>query len=150
MRVVIQRVSQASVIIGDEVKSAIGKGLLVLAGFEDSDKDEDINWISSKIVNLRVFDDEAGVMNCSLLETGGELLLVSQFTLHAATRKGNRPSYIRASKPAVAIPLYEATIRRLETGLGKPVGTGTFGADMQVTLVNHGPVTIFIDSHNRE
>ncbi len=150
MRVVIQRVSRASVTIEGQVKSAIGRGLLVLAGFEDADTAEDIEWISGKIVNLRIFDDEAGVMNKSAIETGGEILLISQFTLHAFTKKGNRPSYIKASKPDVAIPLYESLVARLEKDLGKAIGTGTFGADMKVELVNDGPVTIVIDTKNRE
>ena len=150
MRVVIQRVSRASVTIEGQVKSSISRGLLVLAGFEDADTAEDIEWISGKIVNLRIFDDEAGVMNKSAIETGGEILLISQFTLHASTKKGNRPSYIKASKPDVAIPLYESLIARLETDLGKHIGTGTFGADMKVELVNDGPVTIVMDTKNKE
>lgn len=150
MRVVIQRTSRASVTIDGQVKSAIGRGLLVLAGFEDADTQEDIDWISGKIVNLRIFDDEAGVMNKSVIETGGEILLISQFTLHASTKKGNRPSYIKASKPDVAIPLYESFIARLENDLGKAIGTGSFGADMKVELVNDGPVTIVIDTKNKE
>ncbi|MBL0335446.1 MAG: D-tyrosyl-tRNA(Tyr) deacylase [Chitinophagaceae bacterium] len=150
MRVVIQRVSRASVTIEGQVKSAIGRGLLVLAGFEDADTAEDIEWISGKIVNLRIFDDEAGVMNKSAIETGGEILLISQFTLHASTKKGNRPSYIKASKPDVAIPLYESLIARLEKDLGKAIGTGSFGADMKVELVNDGPVTIVMDTKNKE
>ncbi|MBL0154840.1 MAG: D-tyrosyl-tRNA(Tyr) deacylase [Chitinophagaceae bacterium] len=150
MRVVIQRVSRASVTIEGQVKSSISRGLLVLAGFEDADTAEDIEWISGKIVNLRIFDDEAGVMNKSAIETGGEILLISQFTLHASTKKGNRPSYIKASKPDVAIPLYESLIARLETDLGKAIGTGTFGADMKVELVNDGPVTIVMDTKNKE
>ncbi|MGX5818433.1 D-aminoacyl-tRNA deacylase [Chitinophaga lutea] len=150
MKAVIQRVRQASVSIGGQVRSQIGEGLLVLLGIEDADGAEDIAWLSAKIVNLRIFADDAGVMNRSLLETGGDLILVSQFTLHASTKKGNRPSYIRAAKPPVAIPLYEQAIARLEADLGKPVGTGEFGADMQVALVNDGPVTIIIDTKNRE
>ena len=150
MRVVIQRVSRASVTIEGQVKSSISRGLLVLAGFEDADTAEDIEWISGKIVNLRIFDDEAGVMNKSAIETGGEILLISQFTLHASTKKGNRPSYIKASKPDVAIPLYESLIVRLETDLGKAIGTGSFGADMKVELVNDGPVTIVMDTKNKE
>ena len=150
MRVVIQRVSRASVTIEGQVKSSISRGLLVLAGFEDADTAEDIEWISGKIVNLRIFDDEAGVMNKSAIETGGEILLISQFTLHASTKKGNRPSYIKASKPDVAIPLYESLIVRLEKDLGKAIGTGSFGADMKVELVNDGPVTIIIDTKNKE
>ncbi|MFM2145623.1 MAG: hypothetical protein RL732_459 [Bacteroidota bacterium] len=150
MRVVIQRVRSGEVVIDGKVKSSIGEGLLVLAGIEDADTAEDIQWLSSKIVQLRIFNDAAGVMNLSLKDTGGDLLLVSQFTLHASTKKGNRPSYIKASKPEVAIPLYEAFIRQLEADLGKPVLTGTFGADMKVSLVNDGPVTIIIDSKNKE
>lgn len=150
MRAVIQRVSSASVTIQENVRSSIGKGLLVLLGIEDADGPEDIAWLSAKIVNLRIFDDENGVMNRSVLDTGGEILLVSQFTLHASTKKGNRPSYIKASKPEVAIPLYEAFIRQLETDLGKAIGTGSFGADMQVALVNTGPVTIIMDTQNKE
>ncbi|WP_423737132.1 D-aminoacyl-tRNA deacylase [Chitinophaga caseinilytica] len=150
MRAVIQRVSRADVTIGGEVKSAIGGGLLVLLGIEDADGPEDIAWLSAKIVNLRVFNDENGVMNRSALETGGDVLLVSQFTLHASTKKGNRPSYLKASKPDTAIPLYENMIARMEADLGKPIGTGSFGADMQVSLVNDGPVTIIIDTKNRE
>ena len=150
MRVVIQRVSQASVTINSTVKSAIGGGLLVLLGIEDGDGAEDIAWLSGKIVNLRIFNDEAGVMNKSVLETGGDVVLVSQFTLHASTKKGNRPSYIRASRPETAIPLYEQMKMQLEKDLGKPPGAGEFGADMQVVLINDGPVTILIDSKNRE
>ncbi len=150
MRAVIQRVSSASVTIQENVRASIGKGLLVLLGIEDADGPEDIAWLSAKIVNLRIFDDENGVMNRSVLDVSGELLLVSQFTLHASTKKGNRPSYIKASKPDIAVPLYEAFIRQLETDLGKPIGTGIFGADMQVALVNNGPVTIIIDTQNKE
>lgn len=150
MRVVIQRVSKASVKVDGVENAAIGPGLLVLLGIEDADNEEDVKWLSSKIVQLRVFNDEQGVMNCSVLEVGGSILLVSQFTLHASTKKGNRPSYIRASKPPVAIPLYEAMIKQLEEDLGKPVGTGIFGADMKVELLNDGPVTICIDSKNKE
>lgn len=150
MRLVIQRVRSCEVVIDGLVKGSIGEGLLVLAGIEDADTAEDIQWLSSKVVQLRIFNDAAGVMNLSLKDTGGDLLLVSQFTLHASTKKGNRPSYIRASKPEVAIPLYEAFIRQLEADLGKPVQTGTFGADMKVGLVNDGPVTIIIDSKNKE
>lgn len=150
MRVVIQRVSKASVKVDGVENAAIGPGLLVLLGIEDADNEEDVKWLSSKIVQLRVFNDEQGVMNCSVREFGGSILLVSQFTLHASTKKGNRPSYIRASKPPVAIPLYEAMIKQLEEDLGKPVGTGIFGADMKVELLNDGPVTICIDSKNKE
>jgi D-aminoacyl-tRNA deacylase len=154
MRTVIQRVSRAAVTIeGREksyIKSSIGSGLLILVGIEDADTLEDIQWLSSKIVNLRIFNDGEGVMNLSVKDTGGDILLISQFTLHASTKKGNRPSYIRASKPDIAIPLYEQMISRLETDLGKPVHTGEFGADMKVELVNDGPVTIIIDSRMRE
>ena len=150
MRVVIQRVESASVEIDQKQVSAIGPGLLVLVGIEDTDTGEDISWLSGKIVQLRVFNDAEGVMNCSLREIGGDLLLVSQFTLHASTKKGNRPSYIRASKPPVAVPLYEKLIARLEADLGKPISTGVFGADMKVALVNDGPVTILIDTKQKE
>ena len=150
MRVVIQRVSKAGVSIGGTLKAAINEGLLVLLGIEDADNSEDIEWLSAKIANLRIFNDTAGVMNISLRDAGGDLLLISQFTLYAATKKGNRPSYIRASKPETAIPLYESMIRRLEEDLGKSIHTGVFGADMQVELVNDGPVTILMDSKVRE
>lgn len=150
MRAVIQRVAHASVTIREEVRSSIAKGLLVLVGIEDADTDEDIQWLSGKIVNLRIFNDENGVMNCSVTEIQGSILLVSQFTLHASTKKGNRPSYIKASKPGIAIPLYEKLIRQLEVDLGKPIGTGKFGDDMKVSLLNDGPVTIVIDTKNRE
>lgn len=150
MRVVIQRVTEASVTIDNSIRSSIGKGLLVLVGIEDTDTQEDADWLATKIVQLRIFNDEAGVMNISLKDFGGGLLLVSQFTLHASTKKGNRPSYIRASKPHVAVPLYEKLIARLEQELGKPIGTGEFGADMKVALANDGPVTIIIDSKNKE
>jgi len=150
MRVVIQRVSKASVTIEGVIKGAIGQGLLVLLGIEDADTEEDVQWLSNKIVNLRIFNDEAGVMNESLLDKKGELLLVSQFTLHASTKKGNRPSYIKASKPPLAIPLYEHMIRQLENDLGRPIQTGTFGADMKVELLNDGPVTIVMDTKNKE
>jgi D-tyrosyl-tRNA(Tyr) deacylase len=150
MRAVIQRVTYASVTIRQQVRSAIEKGLLVLAGIEDADTDEDIQWLSGKIANLRIFNDENGVMNCSVKEIQGSILLVSQFTLHAATKKGNRPSYIKASKPDIAMPLYEKLIRQLESELGKTIGTGEFGADMKVSLSNDGPVTIIIDTKNRE
>lgn len=150
MRIVIQRVQRASVTVEGKCVGQIKAGLLVLVGIEDADSDEDIAWLSNKMVNLRIFNDSEGVMNCSVRDTGGDILLISQFTLHAATKKGNRPSYIRASKPDIAIPLYEKLIRALELELGKPVPTGIFGADMQVELVNDGPVTILIDSKNRE
>lgn len=150
MRAVIQRVSKASVAINGAVHSQIGNGLLVLLGIEDADTAEDIEWLSSKIVNLRIFDDAAGVMNKSVKDKQGDILLVSQFTLHASTKKGNRPSYIKASKPDVAIPLYEKMIQQLSTDLGKQIGTGIFGADMKVELLNDGPVTIVIDTKNKE
>jgi len=150
MRAVIQRVSRASVTIDGKCKAAIQGGLLVLVGIEDADGAEDIAWLSSKIVNLRIFNDEAGVMNLSVKDTGGGILLVSQFTLHAATKKGNRPSYIRASKPEVAVPLYNDLIARLEVDLGRNIGTGEFGADMKVELLNDGPVTIWVDTKGRE
>lgn len=150
MKTVIQRVTSASVTINGTVRSAIEGGLLVLIGIEDADGDEDIAWLSNKIVNLRIFNDEAGVMNRSVLETGGGILLISQFTLHAATKKGNRPSYLKASKPDTAIPLYEKMKAQLEKDLGTTIGTGEFGADMKVALLNDGPVTIIIDTKNRE
>jgi D-tyrosyl-tRNA(Tyr) deacylase len=150
MRAVIQRVSRASVTIDGIINGEIGWGLLVLLGIEDADTEEDISWLSSKIVNLRIFNDEAGVMNRSVIETKGEILLISQFTLHASTRKGNRPSYIKASKPDIAIPIYEKMIRQLSNDLGREIQTGIFGADMKVQLLNDGPVTIVIDSKNRE
>ena len=146
MRVLIQRTKHASVTIDGRCKSAIKQGLLVLVGIEDSDGKEDIEWLCKKIVNLRIFDDENGVMNRSVLDIDGEILVVSQFTLHASTKKGNRPSYIRASKPEIAIPLYEAFCKELSQSLGKEVGTGEFGADMKVSLLNDGPVTIVMDS----
>jgi len=150
MKAVIQRVSQASVTIDGQIVSAIGPGLMVLVGIEDADTQEDIEWLSSKIVNLRIFNDDAGVMNISIKETGGDILLVSQFTLQASTKKGNRPSYIRASKPEVAVPIYERMIGQLAMDLGKEIFTGRFGADMKVGLVNDGPVTIIIDTKNKE
>ena len=150
MRVVIQRVSRAGVTIDNIIRASILKGLLVLVGIEDSDTAEDIEWLAGKIINLRIFDDENGVMNHSLKDTGGDLLLVSQFTLHASTKKGNRPSYIKASKPPVAIPVYESMIVSLEKHLGKKIATGVFGADMKVELLNDGPVTIVMDSKNKE
>jgi D-tyrosyl-tRNA(Tyr) deacylase len=150
MRAVIQRVSEASVTVDHSVTGRVGQGLLVLLGIEDADQQEDIEWLSGKITNLRIFNDENGVMNISVKDCGGEVLLVSQFTLHASTKKGNRPSYIRASKPDFAIPVYERMIARLESDLGKPIQRGIFGANMQVALVNDGPVTIIIDSKNRE
>ena len=150
MRAVIQRVSRAGVAIGGQTTAGIGNGLLVLLGIEDADTLEDIEWLSAKIVNLRIFNDTDGVMNISLKDTGGEVLLVSQFTLHAATKKGNRPSYIRAAKTDIAIPLYRQMIGQLEKDLGKKISTGEFGADMKVELVNDGPVTIIIDTKDRE
>ena len=150
MRVVIQKVTQASVSIENQIEVSIDKGLLVLVGIEDGDANEDIVWLSSKIVNLRVFDDDNGVMNLSVKEVKGEVLIVSQFTLHASTKKGNRPSYIKAARPEVAIPVYEAFIKQVESLLGKRVPTGQFGAMMQVSLCNDGPVTILIDTKNKE
>lgn len=149
MKVVIQRVRSAQVAIDEKVVGQIEKGVLVLVGFEAADTQEDIDWVVAKTVNLRIFADENGVMNCSLLETGGSLLLVSQFTLHASTKKGNRPSYIQAAKPETAIPLYEKSIQAFEWALQKTIQTGQFGADMQVSLLNDGPVTILIDSKNK-
>lgn len=150
MRTLIQRVSSASVTIDGKIHSAIGNGLLVLVGVEEADNREDISWLTQKIVNLRIFPDAEGVMNISVKDCGGEIIAVSQFTLHAATKKGNRPSYIKAAKPEVAIPLYESFVKALEQELGKSIGTGVFGADMKVALVNDGPVTIWVDSKNRE
>lgn len=149
MIAVIQRVTEASVKIEGTVKSTISEGLMILLGIEEADSLEDISWLSKKIVNLRIFADENGVMNKSLLEVKGEILLISQFTLHASTKKGNRPSYIKAAKPDIAIPLYERMISALESEVGKPIGTGEFGADMKVALINDGPVTIVIDSQNK-
>jgi len=149
MIAVIQRVSETSVTINNIVKSKIQKGLLVLLGIEDSDNDEDIEWLANKIVNLRIFNDAEGVMNISVKDEGGDIIVVSQFTLHAATKKGNRPSYIKASKPEVAIPLYEKFVKVISTVLGRPVQTGEFGADMKVHLLNDGPVTIIIDTKNK-
>lgn len=150
MRTVIQRVRNASVTIEGRVKSEIGQGLLILVGVEDSDTQEDVNWLAQKIASLRIFDDAEGVMNLSLSDIGGEALVVSQFTLWASYKKGNRPSYIRASRPDKAIPMYEAFCARLSEVLGRPVGTGEFGADMKVELLNDGPVTICMDTHNKE
>jgi len=150
MRAVIQRVRHASVEIGGNVKSSIGKGVLILVGVEDADTQEDVNWLAQKIAALRIFDDAAGVMNLSLSDIAGEALVVSQFTLWASYKKGNRPSYIRASRPDHAVPMYEAFCARLSEMLGRPVGTGEFGADMQVSLLNDGPVTICMDTHNKE
>ena len=150
MRTVIQRVTEANVTIDNTVKASINNGLLVLLGIEDADTADDINWLSNKIINLRIFDDADKVPNLSIKETGGDILLVSQFTLHANTKKGNRPSYMRASKSAVAIPLYEKMIAQLENDLGKKILTGKFGADMKVALLNDGPVTIWIDTKLKE
>lgn len=150
MIAVIQRVSQASVTIDGNVKSKIDNGLMVLVGIQNEDNDEDIKWLSTKIINLRIFEDEAGVMNVSLKDINGEILLISQFTLQASTKKGNRPSYIKAARPEVAVPTYEAFIKQLELELGKPIGTGTFGADMKVNLTNDGPVTIVIDTKDKK
>ena len=150
MRVVIQRTTHASVTIGGQLKSTIGPGMLILVGIEDADGPEDIDWLCRKIVNLRIFDDDEGVMNRSVLETGGDILVVSQFTLHASTKKGNRPSYIRAARPEISIPLYEQFCEALSQALGKSVETGQFGADMQVELLNDGPVTICMDTKNKE
>lgn len=150
MRAVLQRVTQASVTVDGTITGAINNGLLVLLGIEDNDTAEDIQWLSNKITELRIFDDQNGVMNLSVKDTGGDILLVSQFTLHASTKKGNRPSYIRASKGEVAIPLYEKMIGQLSADLGKSIFTGIFGADMKVSLLNDGPVTIVIDTKNKE
>ena len=150
MRVVIQRVKNASVTIDNKLHSSIASGMLILIGVEDRDGEEDVDWLVKKVSQLRIFDDENGVMNCSIIDVAGEVLVVSQFTLHASTKKGNRPSYIRASRPEHAIPMYELFCRRLSQAIGKEVATGVFGADMQVALVNDGPVTICIDSQNRE
>ena len=150
MRAVLQRVKRASVTVEGNITGAIEEGLLVLLGIEEADTLEDMNWLSGKLVNLRIFNDEQGVMNRSLLEVGGGLLLVSQFTLFAATKKGNRPSYIRAAPPAMAVPIYEKMIELLSAELGKPIQTGVFGADMKVDLLNDGPVTIIMDTKNKE
>ena len=150
MKAVIQRVSESSVTINSEIFAQIQQGLLVLVGIEDADNQEDINWLTSKIANLRIFEDESEIMNLSLKDIDGEMIVVSQFTLHALTKKGNRPSYIKASKPEIAIPLYESFVKQMEIELGKKVQTGQFGADMKVGLVNDGPVTIIIDTKNKE
>ena len=149
MRVVLQRVSEASVTIENNVKSSIKSGLLLLVGIEEEDKQEDIDWLCRKIINMRIFSDQDDKMNLSLKDIDGEALIISQFTLHASTKKGNRPSFIKAAKPDVAIPLYEAFIKEFEKQLGKKVGTGEFGADMKVSLLNDGPVTIIIDSKEK-
>ncbi len=150
MRALIQRVSQASVTIDGKIKSEIGKGLLVFLGIEERDGEEDIDWLTGKISRLRIFPDEQGVMNRSVMEVNGDILLISQFTLHAGTKKGNRPSYIKAARPEIAIPLYESFIAKTESLLNKEISTGEFGANMEVALINDGPVTIFIDTKNRE
>ena len=150
MKTVIQRVSQSSVTINNEIVAQIQKGLLVLVGIEDADQLEDIQWLSSKIANLRIFADENEIMNLSVKEINGDVIVVSQFTLHASTKKGNRPSYIKASKPDIAVPLYESFVQQMELKLGKKVHTGRFGADMKVSLVNDGPVTIIMDTKNKE
>lgn len=150
MKAVIQRVSSASVTIHDQVVANIQNGLLVLVGFEAADTYEDLDWMTSKIANLRIFDDENHIMNLSLKDIDGEIIIVSQFTLHASTKKGNRPSYIKAAKPEIAIPLYESFIQKMESELGKKVPTGQFGANMKVALLNDGPVTILIDTKNKE
>lgn len=150
MKAVIQRVSESSVTINNEIVAQIQQGLLVLVGIEDTDNQEDIIWLTSKIANLRIFADENDVMNLSLKDIDGDMVVVSQFTLHALTKKGNRPSYIKASKPEIAIPLYESFVKKMEIELGKKVQTGQFGADMKVSLINDGPVTIIIDTKNKE
>jgi D-aminoacyl-tRNA deacylase len=150
MRAVIQRVTKASVMIDGKINGSIGGGLLVFLGIEDADNEEDIEWLAGKIVNLRIFNDKDEIMNRSVLDVAGDILLISQFTLHASTKKGNRPSYIKASKPDIAIPLYDQMIQRLTIKLGKKISTGIFGADMKVELLNDGPVTITIDSKNKE
>jgi D-tyrosyl-tRNA(Tyr) deacylase len=150
MRLVIQRVTEASVKVDREIVGAIQNGLMILVGIEDADNHEDVEWLAGKASNLRIFDDADGVMNLSVKEVQGDILLISQFTLHASTKKGNRPSYINASKPPIAIPLYEAMIQQLEKEMGKPIQTGRFGADMKVSLLNNGPVTIVMDSKNKD
>ena len=149
MRIVIQRVSEASVTVNGKITGKIKNGLLVLLGIEEADGNEDVEWLCKKICQLRIFNDAEGIMNLSLMDVGGEILVVSQFTLHASTKKGNRPSYIRAARPEIAIPLYEEFIKQLQECLGKPAQTGIFGAMMQVSLINDGPVTILIDSKDR-
>ena len=150
MKVVIQRVNEASVSIDGQIAGSIQKGLMVLLGIETADTLEDVDWLSNKIVQMRIFDDAEGVMNLSVKEVGGNILLVSQFTLHASTKKGNRPSYITAAKHDISVPLYEAMIKKLSADMGAPIQTGVFGADMKVALVNNGPVTIIVDSKNKE
>ena len=150
MRAVIQRVKKSSVIINEKIKASINQGLMILVGIENADTQIDIEWLSHKIVNMRIFDDENDVMNLSIKDVGGDIVLVSQFTLHAGTKKGNRPSYIKAAKPSVAIPLYENFTKQLQNDLGKEIQTGEFGADMEISLINDGPVTIIIDSKNKD
>jgi D-aminoacyl-tRNA deacylase len=150
LKAILQRVSEASVIVNNKIISAIKNGLLILIGIEDADSNEDIEWLSNKIVNLRIFDDENQVPNLSVKDIDGEILLVSQFTLHASTKKGNRPSYIKAAKPEIAIPLYKKCIAQLEIDLNKKIQTGIFGADMKVGLINDGPLTIIMDTKNKE
>ena len=150
MKAVLQRVSSASVRVDGEIISQIESGIMILLGIEDADTSDDILWLSKKIVNLRIFNDANGIMNLSLMDTDGDAIVVSQFTLHASTKKGNRPSYIRAAKPDIAIPLYKAFIKQMQTDLGKKIGTGVFGADMKVSLVNDGPVTILFDTKNKD
>ena len=150
MRIIIQRVREASVTIDEKLYSSIGRGMMILVGIEEADGDEDIAFLTKKVVNMRIFDDADGVMNRSVLDTQGEILVVSQFTLHASTKKGNRPSYIKAAKPDISVPLYEKFCAELSLALGKPVETGVFGAVMQCALINDGPVTIFMDSKNKE
>ena len=150
MKAVVQRVSKASVTVEGKIISNIGEGLLILVGIENQDNENDMEWLSRKILNLRIFNDKNGIMNNSLIDHGGDVIVVSQFTLHASTKKGNRPSYLKAAKPEIAIPIYEAFVLQLERDLGKKVGTGIFGADMKVDLMNDGPVTIIIDTKNKE
>lgn len=150
MKAVIQRVCKASVTVEGKTISKIGDGLLILVGIENDDDENDMEWLSRKILNLRIFNDENGIMNNSLIDHGGDVIVVSQFTLHASTKKGNRPSYLKAAKPEISIPIYEAFVLQMERDLGKKVGTGIFGADMKVDLINDGPVTIIIDTKNRE
>jgi D-tyrosyl-tRNA(Tyr) deacylase len=150
MRAVIQRVKSAAVSVNDDITGEIAAGLLIFVGIEDADTEEDIEWLSNKLINLRIFNDAAGVMNVSVMDAGGNLLVVSQFTLHASTKKGNRPSYIKAAKPGIAVPLYQRFLERLSQLTGRKIATGVFGADMQVELVNDGPVTILMDTKNKE
>lgn len=150
MRLVIRRVSKASVTIDGRCKSAIGKGLLILIGIEEADNEDDIKWLTKKVTQLRIFDDELGVMNKSVIDIGGDILIISQFTLMASTKKGNRPSYIKAARPEISVPLYELFCKQIEEEMGKEIGTGKFGADMKIELLNDGPVTICMDSKNKE